>query len=336
VGAQWEANFFVIGAQKAGTTRLCNLLQRHPSVAIPFKEPFYFQSPDAMKGKAQWYRSIFEDVAHLPARGDGSTSYSMCGNYPGTAQRVHEFNPDARIIYMVRHPLRRIESGWRQSVSAPVSMSGDGTDVNGFLGFEHALYNKTELLIEPTLYWKQISEYRRYFADDQIRIGFFEEFIADEKTELRACLSFLGVDPIVDIEMEDDEDRNSSEGKRQRLGVVDAVRTLPGYERAKRFIPQPLKTLFTDRITRPIPTTSPWRQQSVAWTVSRVADDSAALLQYAGRSADYWSPWDVDTNVRSPKGRPLVELRGETRRSVCTSSPRQGSLRRAQGIFTVR
>ena len=60
-------NFFVIGAQKAGTTRLCNLLQRHPSVAIPFKEPFYFQSPDAMKEKAQWYRSIFKDIAHLPA-----------------------------------------------------------------------------------------------------------------------------------------------------------------------------------------------------------------------------------------------------------------------------
>ena len=113
-------NFFVIGAQKAGTTRLCNLLQRHPSVAIPFKEPFYFQSARAMAEKAQWYRSIFEDVAHLPARGDGSTSYSMCGMYPGTAQRIHEFNPDARIIYMVRNPLQRIESSWRLCAIARV------------------------------------------------------------------------------------------------------------------------------------------------------------------------------------------------------------------------
>ena len=256
-------NFFVIGAQKAGTTRLCNLLQRHPSVAIPFKEPFYFQSPDAMKEKAQWYRSIFEDVAHLPARGDGSTSYSMCGNYSGTAQRIHEFNPDARIIYMVRQPLRRIESGWRQAlVGAAVSMSGDGTDDKRIPRFRARLVQQDGAVDRADLYWKQISEYRRYFADDQIRICFFEEFIADEKTELRACLSFLGVDPIVDIEIEDDEDRNSSEGKRQRLGVVEAVRTLPGYERAKRFIPQTLKTLFTDRITRPIPTTSPWRRRA--------------------------------------------------------------------------
>jgi hypothetical protein len=274
-------NFFVIGAQKAGTTRLCNLLQRHPSVAIPDKEPSYFQSVLAMAEGAQWYRSLFEGIARLPARGDGSTYYSMCDIYPGTAQRICEFNPDARIIYMVRHPLRRVESAWRQMLSTG--------KVNGFLGFEHTLY-KTDLLIGPSLYWKQLAEYRRYFADDQIRVGFFEEFITDERAELRACLSFLGVDPFTDtdIDIDDDEDRNSSDGKRQRLAVADAVRILPGYERVKRFFPQSLKTIFSDRITRPISMRSPWTAQSLEWTVSRVADDSAALLGYAGRSLDYW------------------------------------------------
>ena len=284
-------NFFVIGARKAGTSRLCNLLQRHPSVAIPDKEPSYFQSVLAMAERAQRYPRLFEDLADVPARGDGSTMYSMCGIYPGTAQRIYEFNPDARIIYMVRHPLRRIESGWRQLLSSAGLDTSDGrvaaADINGFRGFEHTLC-KTDMLIDPSLYWKQLSEYRRYFPDEQIRIGFFEEFIADESAELRACLSFLGVDPSIDIDIEDDQDRNPSEGKRQRLVAVDAIRALPGYERVKRFIPQPLKTLFTDRITRPIPITSPWTAESVEWTVSRIADDSAALLRYAGRSEDYW------------------------------------------------
>jgi hypothetical protein len=232
-----------------------------------------------MAEKAQWYRSIFQEVADLPARGDGTTHYSMSGIYPGTAQRIYEFNPNARIIYMVRHPLRRIESAWRQLLS--------GGEANGFLGFEHTLY-KTELLIDPSMYWKQLAEYRRYFADVQIRVGFFEEFIADERVALRACLSFLGVDPFIDIGPEDDEARNPSEGKRQRLVVVDAVRALPPYERAKRFIPQSLKTLFTERVTRPIPITSPWTPESLDWTVRQVADDSAALLRHAGRSEDYW------------------------------------------------
>ena len=174
-------------------------------------------------------------------------------------------------------------SGGSNLVAAVLS---DG-NVNGFLGFEHTLY-KTERLIDPSLYWKQLTEYRRYFADEQIRVGFFEDFIADERAELRACLSFLGVDPFVDIAVDDEEDRNASEGKRQRLALVDAFRTLPGYERVKRFIPQSLKTLFTDRINRPIPMTSPWTPESLQWTVSRIADDSAALLEYAGLSEDYW------------------------------------------------
>ncbi len=291
-------NFFVIGAQRAGTTRLCELLQRHPSVSIPTKEPFYFQSVRAMAEKAQWYRSIFEDVADVPARGDGSTYYSMCGIYPGTAQRIHEFNPDARIIYMVRHPLRRIESAWVHRLSVgdvalPEFLSAADQErrrldlADKQLGFEHTLY-KTEVLIDPSLYWKQLAEYRRYFADDQIRIGFFEEFIADERAELRACLSFLGVDPFIDIDIDDSAARNSLEGKRQPLAVVDTVRTLPGYGRVKRFIPQRLKTLLTDRITRPIPMTPLWTAQSMEWTVSQVADDSASLLRYAGRSQDYW------------------------------------------------
>jgi len=272
-------NFFVIGAQKAGTTRLCNLLVRHPLVAIPDKEPSYFQSPRTMAQRAQWYRTIFEEVGDLPAQGDGSTHYSMCDIYPGTAQRIYEFNPDARIIYMVRHPLRRIESAWHQMLSTGRA--------NAHLGFEHTL-RKTDLLIEPSLYWKQLSEYRRFFPDDQIRVGFFEEFIADELTELRTCLSFLGVDPTVNIDVDDDRGRNPSQGKRQRFAVADAVRIHPVYRRVKRYIPQNLKTLFTDRITRPIPMTSPWTTASLESAVARVANDSAALLAYTGFSEDYW------------------------------------------------
>jgi hypothetical protein len=232
-----------------------------------------------MKEEGQSYRAIFDAVTDRPARGEGSTCYSRSGSWPGTAERIHEFNPNARIIYMVRHPLRRIESAWHHGLSTGV--------MNGFLGFERTLYG-TEKLIDPSLYWKQLSEYRRYFPDDQIRVGFFEEFIVDERAELRACLSFLGVDPLIDFRIDDDEARNSSQGKRQRLAVVDAFRALPGYERVKRFIPRSLKTLFANRITRPIPMTSPWTAESMKWTVARVADDSAALLEYAGRSADYW------------------------------------------------
>lgn len=271
-------NFFVIGAQKAGTTRLCELLGRHRDVAIPTKEPAYFQSESQMRAKADWYQGLYRPVARVPARGDGSTYYSMAAIYPGTAARIHAHDPAARIIYLVRHPLRRIESAWAQLLSVG--------DANAFVGFERTLRD-TDLLLEPTRYWKQLSEYRRYFPDEQITVHLFEEFIADEAATVASCLAFLGLDPTVPPLEGDQEGRNASEGKRQRLAVVDAVRLVPGYQRFKRLVPQALKTVLSENVTRPIPPVE-WSDATRAWTIEQVADDAAAVLSYLERAEDYW------------------------------------------------
>jgi hypothetical protein len=271
--------FFVIGAQRSGTTRLCGLLNRHPDITIPEKEPMFFQSPEDMAAKSAWYRQLFENAPKTAFRGDGSTYYSMCGIYPGTARRLYQFNVDARIIYLVRHPVRRIESGWVQLVSV--------AHANRVRGFDYTL-RETPLLMDPSLYWRQISEYRRYFPDDQILILFFEAFIADERTAVDACCAFLGVDDSDLIGLGDTELRNSSIGKRQRLLLVDAVRSLPGYERVKGWIPQRAKSYFDTHLLSPIEPTVRWKPETLAWAMDRLREDSAELLRHTGRPSDYW------------------------------------------------
>lgn len=272
-------NFFVIGAQKAGTTRLCELLNRHPEVAIPTKEPFYFQSTTDMSAKQAWYEELFARVASVPARGDGSTPYSMCARYPGTAQRIAAHDPAAKLVYLVRHPIRRIESAWSQLLSVG--------DASSFYGFRRTLVD-TELLLDPSRYWTQLSAYRRYFPDEQIHLAFFEEFVKDEGSIVRGCLEFLGVDASVPLQTDDHEGRNASDEKRQRLPLVDAVRALPGYERVKRHIPQPLKTLFTDHINQRVPPVV-WEEDLLAWACDRLGAEMSAFLSFAGRPAGYWS-----------------------------------------------
>ncbi len=273
-------NFFVIGAQRAGTTRLCALLDRHPQVVIPTKEPMFFQSEKDMTAKADWYRNLFAQAGHAAARGEGSTYYSMCGIYPGTAQRLHEFNPQAKIIYLVRHPLRRIESAWVQLLSVGLA--------NGFRGFERTLI-ETPLLVDPSLYWRQLSEYRNVFPDEQIHIELFDEFIAEESRVVAECLSFLELPPLSSIDIPHAHGRNASVGKRVRWPAVDSVRMIPGYERFKRFVPQSVKSLFTDRLTRPAPPNFEWSQVALEWATAQIAEDSARFLQHVGRRADYWS-----------------------------------------------
>jgi hypothetical protein len=286
-------DFFVIGAQRAGTTRLCGLLDRHPGVAIPTKEPMFFQSPEDMRTKAAWYKALFDAVPEGVRKGDGSTYYSMCGIYPGTARRLHQFNPEARIIYMVRHPLRRIESAWVQLLSVGAA--------NRVRGFDFTVRN-TDLLIDPGLYWRQISEYRHYFPDQQISIQFFEEFSADEAAVVESCCSFLELAPSAAIELEHDRFRNESIGKRQHALIVDAVRALPGYEMFKSWIPQSGKTFFSVHLTSPIATEITWRPDTLAWTIAQLEEDSDAFLRYAGRSPDYWAPESWADNAGRGRG----------------------------------
>jgi sulfotransferase family protein len=271
-------DFFVIGAQRAGTTRLCHLLSRHPRVAIPSKEPFYFQSIDAMIEKRAWYRQLFERASG-DVFGEGSTYYSMAGLYPGTAERLFGFNPEARIVYIARHPLRRIESAWYHLLSV-----GHVSSLHSFA----SAVRRTDLLIDPTLYWKQLSEYRAFFPDTQIQTILFEDFVAAETETVAACFEFLGVEPVgLDVTASSVE-KNASEGMTRSWRALDAIRAAPAYGAVKRAVPQLVKTAATERLRRPVQPTAAWDAELHRYVRERLGDDPVRFLEHAGRSGDYW------------------------------------------------
>lgn len=274
-----KPTFFVIGAQRAGTTRLCHLLDRHPDVAIPTKEPFYFQTEDSMRSKCDWYRTLFEEAQDASIFGEGSTYYSMCDTYPGTAGRIFEFEPGARIIYMIRHPLRRIESAWYQLLST--------REISGLKTFKEAVL-ESDRLIEPTLYWRQLSEYRRHFPDGQIFMGLFEDFVQDEQRVVRSCLEFLGMEdrPLSDSGLE--EGRNQSAQKEQPWRVVDLVKSVPGYASIKRVVPEKLRIVLGERMTKPIRAVPEWDSELLDYVVERVGSDCRSVLDYVGKPHSAW------------------------------------------------
>jgi len=278
--AERGPDFFLIGAQRAGTTRLSGLLTLHPRISMPVKEPAFFEDPDADWSTGAWYRELYRDVPEGVLIGDGSTHYSMCERFPGTAERVHRFNPQAKIVYTVRHPIRRIESAWPQLLSV--------YHANRVLGFDRTL-RETNLLLDPSMYWRQLSAYRSFFPDEQILVAFFEDFAADEQAVIRTICGFLGVDPTA-AEMADDRlPRNESAGKQQRALIVDAVRSLPGYERYKQLIPQAIKAYLSEHFTSPIETEVHWDPQTLAWTAAQLREDSDALLRHLGRPSSFWN-----------------------------------------------
>jgi Sulfotransferase domain len=271
--------FFVIGAQRAGTTRFCHLLNQHPEVVIPTKEPFYFQDPEAIRAKRDWYWALFANADAGSIYGEGSTYYSMCDTYPGTAERIRDYDARSRIIYIVRHPLRRIESAWYQLLYT--------REISGLKSFRRAIL-ESDVLIEPTLYWRQLSAYRDCFPDEQIHLVIFEDFVRDENGTVNACLKFLGLGPATGGREANGDALNESSAKVQPWFVIDVLKTLPGYNAVKRLLPESVRWSLGRHTLKPIRARAEWDSDLLDYVLARIEPDCTALLSHIGLPSAFW------------------------------------------------
>jgi hypothetical protein len=271
-----KPNFLVIGAEKAGTTSLCAQLDQHPDVFIcEPKEPGFFHA-FYDRGWA-WYESLFEPGRECAARGEGTVRYSQVTLYPDAAPRIARDLPEARLIYIVRHPLHRIESAWIEWRA--LAMPGVTSDFNESVRAQHGL-------IDASRYWMQINAYRDHFPDDRILVLFFEEYREDPHAVLRRCFAHLGVDETVQIE--DTAPRNVSTGKLVDGPAAETLRRVPGFAWLRDAVPDRVRFAFRRLIKRPLGERPRWEESTRRWAAEQLADDTRRFLGFYGKPADYW------------------------------------------------
>lgn len=156
--------FLVIGASKCGTTSVCEILSEHPEVFMTDpKEPHCFRFNEFQEW-LPWYEELFDGAESCKAAGEGSVSYTLPDKAEIAARRIRQLIPDCRLIYMVRHPVQRLESDWKMRTI-------EGQDPGPHRTAVHAHPD----LVTIGAYWRQLSVYRRYFSDDQIHVCFLED-----------------------------------------------------------------------------------------------------------------------------------------------------------------
>jgi hypothetical protein len=129
-----KPNLFIIGAMKSGTTYLWNLLSSHPSIFMcrP-KEPSYFVEPGQLQKlsygiwrQGYWkseeaYLKLFRSAGIATILGEASSYYLHLPFASGVPERICQFNPDARLIYLMRDPIERTISSCFLILSALVA-----------------------------------------------------------------------------------------------------------------------------------------------------------------------------------------------------------------------
>ena len=201
-------NLFIIGAPKSGTTSLYEYLSGHPDIYMsPYKEPMFF-CPDVhgFHGQARLaydsddaaYLALFDDARVEKWLGEATTRYLVSHE---AARLVHEFNPNAVAIAMLRNPVdlvhalhnERISQGNEPITDFAKAMAADeprarGVSLPGEMNALGSVYRESATFTAPLKRW--FDELGR----ERVHVIVFDDFAHDVVGQLRGTLDFLGVD----------------------------------------------------------------------------------------------------------------------------------------------
>jgi sulfotransferase family protein len=198
-GVAWglrKPNFFIIGSMKSGTTYLQKILADHPSIFMcgP-KEPCHFVEGAQLKTLWPWawkrgywkneqtYLELFQHSGAAPIIGEASVYYTHLPLASGVAQRIYDFNPEARLLYLMRDPIdRTISHYWHR-----VRYHGEHRSAQ-------AAIRSDPQYLDVSHYAMQLTPYLRLFRHDQILALTFEQLIDDTEKSIASILRWLNVD----------------------------------------------------------------------------------------------------------------------------------------------
>lgn len=179
----FRVDFVGIGSGKCGSTWFYENLVQHPQICDGnLKELNYF-SDLYEEHRFSWYESQYAGCEKGMFKGEFSVTYLP---HPLAAERIKRHFPDAKIMAIIRDPVKRTFSNYLHSLrkgKLPTSVS-------------FSEYIEDELNLSPARYSDHLDAYYRVFPKDRIKVIVLEEFLQDIPAGFRETYSFLGVDDI--------------------------------------------------------------------------------------------------------------------------------------------
>lgn len=277
-------DFLAIGGQRCGTTWLHFLLDQHPDIFVPaVKEVHYFNfEPNYDRGPA-WYAQVLTPDAGQSVRGECTPNYFWNTLLPGVAKvprqiidiapKVHALNPDAKLLLILRDPVKRAISAWHHHIQMGRLRARDGfTDAWPRYGVK-----------SMGMYSEHLDHWFASFPRENFLILNFERDVLGDPTATgRRVFEFLGVDAGYQVDAERPRNANGSFLAMQAANWIPA-QSVPGRlirKAATRLVPKSIDKRF-----RPSPTAAELSELSAFYAPYNAKLD--ALLEED--FSQYWS-----------------------------------------------
>lgn len=168
-----NVNALIIGRARSGTTSLYKILEFHPEICFStIKEIHYFSVDDLYQRGINYYHSFFDFSAEKKQIIGADTYLFIDKEAP---KRISEYNPEMKIIIMLREPVSAAFSGYNYAIN------------NGYLkskiSFIESVQNEKQILLNSdiatknnlcnlyqSMYFEHISFWMNYFSKEQILI----------------------------------------------------------------------------------------------------------------------------------------------------------------------
>jgi hypothetical protein len=276
-------NLIIVGGLKCGTTSIHHYLGLHPEIQMskPKELNFFVEELNWDLG-LDWYASRFDD--RFSVRGESSPHYTNLPRFTGVPNRIHANCPDARLIYMVRDPIKRILSHW-------VHATGAGYETRELIP---TLSDPANSYTQRSLYWMQLQPYLELFDRSRIAIITQEELQTERDETMRKAFAFAGVDESFSSEHFDREWEKSSAKQGDKYQFMEKLIKLPGFRSFDRNfdrLPESLRWVVEKVVHDPEkpPAPKPELPDDLFETLrGRFGEDVAALQRFAGREFAGW------------------------------------------------
>ena len=199
-------NLAIVGAQKCGTTALAYFISQHPDIfVVNGKEGHVFDRPDiqslSQNDLDSCYQNIMNGYTQEPWVCDATPIYAYWQDIP---RRIVEYNPDIKVIFMVRDPVDRAVSHYhmekhrghesagilRAFMAEKKRLANDAGNTEWDSSLRHHSY------LDRGVFSEQIKNLKTHIPEENLLLLSHQHLLTSHQSALNTVFQFLNVEPV--------------------------------------------------------------------------------------------------------------------------------------------
>jgi hypothetical protein len=196
---------------KCGTSSLHDYLTQHPGVIAPLRKEVHYFDLQHDRGE-RWYRAHFGKRDQPGLNLDSSPYYLL---HPLAARRAHALVPQAKLIVLLRDPVRRAYShywherdkkretlSFEDAIAAEPARLGDSEQRLARGEIEQSRAHQHCSYLARGRYAEQLERWLQAYPREQLLVLWFEDLARAPIVTLNRTLEFLGLPALGRVRLE--------------------------------------------------------------------------------------------------------------------------------------